>query len=331
MKKPLAILIEPGPIGIIIPLLIGATFWLSGYFISPSSDWGTPKMTPFTQWFSDLIPLHSLLSHGLGFLFTILIGLILVQLNETFSFIRTRTVLPFFFFILLMGSNVNVHEFSFGQISCLFLLIALWQLFSIYQEKSPVKQTFNIGFFLALGSFFTIELVFFLPIFWVGMMRLNSFRFRTFLSSIIGFLSPFLLFLGIAYLQSDVVNYINLFVAQFNFELNFFNYNFIFILYLGTLTGCALFAILNLVNKSFSDKIKVSRMLGFISMSFIFSLLLFIFFSDKSSVVFTFAAIFGSILYAHYFSLHYNLFIRVLFWIQLSISLLYYLYSIFFS
>jgi len=331
MKKPLAILIEPGPAGIIIPLLIGGVFWLTGYFISPEPDWSAPKITPFTEWVNTIIPVHSALSHSLGFLFTILIGLILVQFNETFSFIRTRTLLPLFFFILLMGSNINVHEFSFGQISCFFLLLALWQLFSIYQEKSPVKQTFNIGFFLSLGSFFTIELVFFLPIFWLGMMRLNSFRFRTFLSSIIGFLSPFLLFLGVAYLQSDVVNYIKLFVEQFNFELNFFNYNFIFILYLGTLIVCALFAILNLVNKSFSDKIKVSRILGFISMSFIFCLLLFLFFSDKSSIVFTFAAIFGSILYAHYFSLHYNLFIRVLFWIQLSISLLYYLYSIFFS
>lgn len=331
MKKTLAILIEPGPIGILIPILIGSIFWLTGYFISPEAEWNLPKVTPFAQWFNTFIPLHSALSHALGFLFTILIGLILVQFNETFSFIRTRTLLPLFFFVLLMGGNINVHEFSFGQISCIFLLLALWQLFSIYQQKNPVKQTFNIGFFLSLGSFFTIELVLFLPIFWLGMIRLNSFRFRTFLSSIIGFICPFILFLGIAYLQSDAVNYVKLFVGQFNIELNFFNYNFIFFLYLGTLTICALFAIINLVNKSFSDNIKVSRILGFMSMSFIFCILLFLFFSDKSTIVFTFTAIFASILYAHYFSLHYNLFIRILFWIQIAISLLFFLYSVSFS
>lgn len=330
-KQSLGILIQPGPAGIIIPLLIGAAFWLIGFFISPEPEWSAPKVTPLAEWFNTFIPVHSILSHSLGFIFTILIGLLLVQFNETFSFIRTRTLLPFFFFILLMGSNINMHEFSFGQISCFFLLLALWQLFSIYQQNNPVKQTFNIGFFLALGVFFSLELIFFLPVFWLGMIRLNSFRFRTFLSSIIGFLCPFILFLGVAYLQSDVMSYINLFINQFDFELNFFNYNFIFILYVGTLTLCALFAIINLVNKSFSDNIKVSRMLGVISLNFIFCILLFLFFSYKSTLIFTFTALFGSILYAHYFSLHYNLFLRVLFWILIAINLLFFMYSVFFS
>lgn len=330
MKKPLDILITPGPIGIILPIIIGAILWLVSYSIVPQSDWGITQNTPFAEWLNTFIPQHSIVSHFLGFLFTIFIGLFLVQFNETFSIIRTRTLLPLFFFMLMMGSNINTHEFSFGQISCIFLLLALWQVFAIYQQRTPVKQTFNIGFFIAIGSFFTVELLFFIPLFWFGMIRLNSFTLRTFIASIIGFVSPFLLFIGIAYLQSDVMAYVNLLIKQFHFAFTFFKHELVFIVYIGTTTIGTLVAILNLVNRSFSDKIKVSRMLGFISICFIFSTLLFFFMSNKSAIVFTLTSIFSAILYAHYFSLHYNLFVRILFWIQIVISAIFFLSSIFF-
>jgi hypothetical protein len=331
MKKPLETLITPGPIATILPIIIGVFFWVTGYVSSPEPDWNITQTAPFANWLNTLIPTHSIVSHVLGFIFTILIGLFLVQFNEVFSFIRTRTMLPYFFFIILMGSNINTHEFSFGQISCIFLLLALWQVFSIYQQRNPVKQTFNIGFFLALASFFTVEIIFFIPIFWFGMIRLNSFTLKTFLASLLGFICPYSLFLSIAYLQSDVMTYVNLISNQFHFEFSFFNHSFVFILYIGTITIESLFAILNLVNRSFSDKIKVSRMLGFVSICFVFSIVLFLFMSNKSAIIFTLTGIFSSILYAHYFSLHYNVFIRIMFWIQMSISALFFLSSIFFK
>lgn len=331
MKKPLDIIITPSFIGILIPIFLGIFFWFVSYVSGSEIQLVAEQATPFTVWFNKLIPAHSSFSYVLGFIFTVLIGLFLVQFNETFSFVRTRTMLPLFFFVLLMGSNASAHEFSFGQVSCVFLLLALWQVFDIYQKRNPVKQTFNIGFFLAIGSFFTVELLLFVPLFWIGMIRLNSFTLRTFLASLVGFICPFALFLGIAYLQSDVHYYIDLFLNQFHFEFSFFNHNYIFILYIATITLGTLFAILNLVNHSFNDKIKVSRMLGFVSICFTFSILLFLLMSNKSVVVFTLAGIFSSILYAHYFSLHYNLFIRILFWIQISISMLFFLSSIFFS
>lgn len=330
MKKQLGLIITPGPAGLAIPLIIGGLLWMTSFSILPQSDWGITQNTPFAEWLNTFIPQHSIISHLLGYIFTVFIGLFLVQFNETFSVIRTRTMLPLFFFMIMMGSNINAHEFSFGQISCIFLLLALWQVFAIYQQRTPVKQTFNIGFFLAIGSFFTVELLFFIPLFWIGMIRLNSFNTRTFLASLIGVLSPFILFLGVAYLQSDVFAYIDILAKQFKIEFSFFQHNLIFMLYLSSTTIGTFIAIINLVNRSFSDKIKVSRMLGFVSICFVFSTLLFLFMSNKSAIVFTLTSIFSAILYAHYFSLHYNLFIRILFWVQMGISCIFFLSSIFF-
>ncbi len=331
MKKPLNIIIIPGIISGLIPVVLGVILWTVSYITIPTADWAVTQSSPFAAWLNQQLPSHSFMSHFLGFIFSLLIGAVLVQYNERFSFIRTRTMLPLFFFIVLMGSNINAHEFSFGQVGCLFLLFALWQLFSIYQQRSPVRQTFNIGFFLAVGAFFTVEMLFFLPLFWLGMIRLNSFTLRSFLSSLLGFLSPFLIFTGIAYLQSDVSSYFDLLINQFHYEFNLFDHEFIFLLYIGTIAVGAFLSIVNLLNNAFNEKIRVSRMLGFISMCFVFSLLLYLMMSNKSAIVFTLSSIFASFLYAHYYSLHYNLFIRILFWVQMSISLIFYLSSLFFN
>lgn len=331
MKKDIDILIRPGAVSISIPLMFSALLWIVSYLLMPQADWGIAQNTPFSAWLNGMIPSNTFVSHITGYLFSVFIGLFLVQFNESFSVIRTRTMLPMFFFIILMSANINAHEFSFGQLSCVFLLLALWQVCAIYQKGTPVKQTFNIGFFLAAGSFFTVELLLFIPIFWVGMIRLNSFTMRTFLASIVGFLSPFILFLGIAYLQSDVSIYINLLIDQFRIEFSFMEYNFIFILFLSSTIIISIIAIGNSINNSFSDKIKVSRMLGFISICYLLSTLLFLFMSNKSAIMYTLSSIFAALLYAHYFSLHYNVFIRILFWVQIIMSGIFFLSSIFFS
>lgn len=330
MKSPFNILIEPRLGGIVISLLLGFSLWAMGFLTCPESSFWTTQNTSLSDSLNQIIPAHSVLSHLAGFIFAVLIGLMLVQFNETFSFIRIRSLLPFFFFIILMGSNINMHEFNFAQLSAVFLLLALWQLFSIYQEKQPLLKTFNIGLFLAIGSFFTIELLFFIPIFIIGIQRLNGLTFRTFLASTIGFISPFILFLGIKFLLTGKFIFEEVLSNKLEFGINI-HYNFISVLYLCTLTGCSIIAIINLVNHSFSDKIKVSRMLGFVSMSYIVSVVLFIFMTNKSSVMFTLGTVFSTILYAHYYSLHSRLFVRILFGIQMSICGLFFLSTIFFS
>ncbi|MDR1678213.1 MAG: DUF6427 family protein [Prevotellaceae bacterium] len=324
-------LIRPGAGSIIIALMVGIAAWILGYTFFPVNDWDAGKIALFARWLNSFIPAHSAFSHILGLIFTLFIGFFLVEFNERFSFIRRRSVLPLFIFVLLMACNVNAHEFSFGQLSCIFMLAALWQLFSIYQERNPVKQSFNIGFFLSIGSFFAIAMSFFLPVFWLGMARMNSFSLRGFLASIMGFVSPLAIFFGIVYLQSDTAYYISAFVEQLQKEVNLFGHGLFFLVFLGSIAFCSLVAIVNMLNNAFSDRIKVSRILGFLASCFIFSMLIMLFFFDENVSVFSIVAIFSSFLLSHYFSLRESLFTQILFWLLVAVSVVVFFYSMFYS
>jgi len=330
MKNPLQVLIEPRLPGIVIPVLIGCFLWTFPLFLPHKNAalW-TMQSTPCTTWLNQFITPFRFFSTIIGFLFTLLISFLLVQLNTSFSFIRVRSLLLFFFFIVLIGSNISLHSFDFSQFGSIFLLLALWQLFSIYQQKQPVLETFNIGLFLALGSLFSIELLLFIPIFLIGTQRLNALTARTFLSTIIGIACPYILILGITYLVSNNIRpYIELYLSQFNFSINL-HFDYISIIYLLTLFLTGALSIFNLVNDPFSNKIKVSRMLGFISFGFIYCILLFVFKSNNISVIFTLGTIFSAILYAHYYSLHSSIFVRILFGLQLTVCLIYYFSNLF--
>lgn len=329
MRNPLHILIEPRLPGIIIPLIIGCFLWIFPFFVPHNYQLWNNQDTPISLWLNNLLIPFPYLAKILGLAFSLLISFLLVQFNKIFSFIRIRSLLLFFFFMLLIGTNINAQSFSFSQISLLFLLITLWQLFSIYEQRQPVFKTFNIGFFIALGSFFCIELLLFIPILLFGINRLKGLTLRTFLATCIGLATPFVLILGIIYLVSDNISfYIQSFFNQFNFSINLPT-DYISIVYFLMLCLIGGISILNLLNDPFSHKIKVSRMLGVISFGFIFFVLLFIFKSNNAPIIFSFGTIFSTILYAHYFSLNSSIFIKILFVLQTIVCLVYYFSNLF--
>lgn len=329
MRNPLNILIEPRLPGIIIPLIIGSFLWIFPFFVPHNFEPWNTQDTALSLWLNNLLIPFPFLTNILGFVFSISISFLLVQLNRVFSFIRIRSLLLFFFYMLLIGTNINTQSFNFSQISLLFLLITLWQLFSIYEQRQPVFKTFNIGFFIALGSFFCIELLLFIPILLFGINRLKGLTLRTFLATCIGLATPFGLILGLIYLVTDNISfYIQSFVNQFDFGINLPT-DYTSIVYFLVLFLIGAISILNLLNDPFSHKIKISRMLGVVSFGFIFFVLLFIFKSNNASIIFSFGAVFSTILYAHYFSLNSNLFIKILFVLQTIVCLAYYFLNLF--
>ncbi len=300
MKKILHFFAQPTPLGILLPILFGVICWGISYQFSPEVD-STTFLQAQDSWLAKtlqgLIAPHSFLSYSLGLIFTLFIGLSLFMMNESFSFIRVRTILPYFFFVLLIGFHQGSHEFSLGQVACLFLVASLAQLFSAYQVQNSVFQSFNIGLFLSLGSLCTAELLFFLPLFWIGLISFSSFSFRSFLASIIGIITPYLIILGIAFLFSKTTPLIHSFLGQFHFDINF-SIGIIFALFIGILLISAIIATV----ESLSDKIKTRRLLVMAFLFFFILMLSFSFIPNELDTFYIFCVAFLSLIYTHYFS-----------------------------
>jgi hypothetical protein len=323
MKNIIKSLSAPTLFGITFPSLLGVVCWILVFQLNPQI---TIEASANDAWLADwlhtfIVP-GSSFSHALGFVFTLLIAIALFFLNETHSFVRQRTMLPCFLFILLMSTNARAHEFFVDEICCLFFVVALGQLFSSYQKQNSVKQAFNIGFLLSFGSLFTVELLFYIPLFWIGMIIFSSLSFRTLVATIIGTLIPYCFTFGIAFLHNDLEIYSTAFANQFHFGLQL-SYSIPFILLMGLLSILVVFT---LVGNSRVNKIKVQRILSIVSLLYLYTLILFAFFPNETNALYLISVAFCTILFTNYFDTQNNQFI---FYLLLAACLGYFVLTFF--
>ncbi len=307
--------------GISFPLLIGIACWILVFQFNPQATISVNDSW-LADWIHTFIVPGSGISHLLGFAFTLLIAVSLFFLNESHSFVRQRTMLPYFFFILLMGINTNTHEFFIDQICCFFFIVALGQLFSSYQKQNSIKQAFNIGFLLSFGSLFTVELLFYIPLFWVAMIIFSSFSFRTLVATIIGALIPYCFTFGIAFLHGDLEVYFNAFANQFYFGLQL-SYSIPFILLMALFSVLLVFALLG---NSRANKIKVKRILNVSALLYLCTLILFTFFPNETNTLYLISIVFCSILYTNFFETQNN---QIIFYLLMAACIGYFVVSFF--
>lgn len=125
-----------------------------------------------------------------GFLLSLLIGILLVRLNTTYFFISRRSYLPALFFLLGTGIFISLQRVNPVLVAGVFLIIAIDRMFGTYKYPKTSFQYFDAGILIGLGSLFYVNLIFYLPILWIGLSILRTFNWREWLVTIIGFLTP---------------------------------------------------------------------------------------------------------------------------------------------
>jgi hypothetical protein len=73
-----------------------------------------------------------------------------------------------------------------------FFLLSLYFLFASYQHRTTSTELFYSFILLSLGTFFYPQLMYFIPIWFIGAGLLQSLHIRSFFGSIIGFALPYL-------------------------------------------------------------------------------------------------------------------------------------------
>lgn len=187
---------------IIIPFLT-ALFW------APAIIFGTHEMVPFDKMVDT--PLYSLfmswlgenyfLHKGIAFLLLISQAYFLIRLNFKYIFIEVKTYLPAVLFVMLASAFPYFQSLHPFLIANIFLLFALERCFEINKDRHQLKQYFETGILLGIGGLFYFPIALFLLLVWVTQFVLRNFSLREWFSSIIGFLTPTLIYLAILYLN----------------------------------------------------------------------------------------------------------------------------------
>lgn len=120
-----------------------------------------------------------------------LVGYLLIELNTTFSIVRTRTSMPVVLYWIIMAICLFFHPFKWINLTPLAVIIAISQLFITYERENNTKFIFNAFFILSIGSFAFPQLLYFAIPFFIGMKMFRSLTGQTFFVSVLGLLLPY--------------------------------------------------------------------------------------------------------------------------------------------
>ena len=116
---------------------------------------------------------------------------LLIEINTAFALIRTRTTLHVSFYVFLTTACIFLHPLQQITFIPFFFLIALFQLFGSYESPQAAGNIFHSFFFIGLGSLLFPQLLFFLPLFYLGMISFRSLSLKSFFAGIIGATTPY--------------------------------------------------------------------------------------------------------------------------------------------
>jgi hypothetical protein len=206
-KKRLSISALPN---LIFTLLICVTCWYFGYEhwigFSVRSGGGTSIL------WSEICNLltDKKYIYFTGFALLLLAAALLQRFNFRFVLIQGKTSLPFLFFLLLNSLNPHFSPIQPISIAIFLIIFALFELFGSYQNPDALGRMFNMMFYLCTGSLIWPYLLWFIPVFWIGMYQFRILNMRTFSATLLGFLTFFLFMSGWSIWKHDSAVFVNI-------------------------------------------------------------------------------------------------------------------------
>jgi len=271
----------------------------------------SPLQSPLFVFIETFLPPDSILGKTTGLLLYLLLCFMLLRLNEVFSFIRIRTILPFLFCLVSGGVLLRPHLFSPGIIVALLTFSSVFYSFRLLMEEKP-KHAFNAALLLFTAALFSPSCVWLFVVFGLFAYTGNVLSFRIFLASLLGALAPVLYaFIGfgiagnegllLAYIQDCFKPY----TVEFHFSLPIISY----LIFTGFLI---LLSLVDYMLVRSQENIKPRKEFSHIIMLFLTTLgLIFLSVLDSGALLWL-LIVFGSLLLGRFFSLKNNRFTKVL-------------------
>lgn len=296
-------------------LFIASALWYAAY-LKMGSLWllqvQDQSATVFWRWLVQWIS-QSVWAWCIGFVALFGIAVLIQQLQYTLALIREKTALPFFFFLLFVSSNPKQLPLTPQLFAGACFLLALYQLYASYHIPNSYKRSFNWGFLLGIGSLVWFPLLWITPLFWYGMYHLRSLSGRSFGTSLIGVLVPFWLALGVCVHQHDYQFFSDLGYGLGQFDFNGWNqnlYGFLAMAYVSILT---LLSSLHILLNEFRDNERTRQYLSFTFIIAIYTFSFSFLFEHSVNAFLFISAATASILIAHFFTVNWNKWLRLLF------------------
>jgi len=176
-----------------------------------------------------------------------------VHINQKYNFISHRTFLTSFLFIIISSTFLNLHYLHPVIIANIFILATIVQIFSGYKKKKRYKQSFNIGFLIALAGLFYFNANILILFVFISFLVLHSFNWREWFISFVGFATPYI-FIVIGYFYYDNLNSFYLLIQNIiHYHSPKLSHSFSSYFFIAVLTSLSILSIIRLSN-TYSNK-----------------------------------------------------------------------------
>ena len=161
-----------------------------GAIIAAISAWLTwralPSYTP-SGW-SCIMPE---LSWGINFMLLAATAGAMIAINRQFNILRTLSVFFAAYFIFTTCSTPDISSFlSASSILAAGIILCMWILFTLYNERYSDRRIFLIFAILSAGTLYNWKFLFFIPVFIVGLAQMRILRFKKIMAALIGIATP---------------------------------------------------------------------------------------------------------------------------------------------
>lgn len=287
--------------------------WIAGYVGSI----GFPvygEVTAPPLWNAVCVVLgDKLLTYLIGFLLMCGGAFFVHRANYALMLIREKTWLPFLLYALLTSTNPDFFPFKSASVGVFCLILALYQLFVSYHDPDSLDRAFNAGLILSAGSLLWVHLLWFLPLFWIGMYRFRSLTPRTLAASLFGVLTVYWFVLGWCVWQRDFTAFALPFASLFRIRpLAIEGAGIIDWAQILLVAGLTVLSAVNILTHEYEDNLRTRQFLSFLITMTIWSFGLFFLYEQSSEEFLEVGCVPASILIAHLFTVKRG---KYLFWL----------------
>jgi len=306
-------------INLILFPVFGILLWLKSLVQPFSYEFFTGEsnnilFVPINNIFGDLLFFRVLFS----LIFVVFFAFVVQQFNDRYLFIRVRTKLPATLFVIIVGGFTGLHTLHPVYPASIFLLFAIYFLFSTLGKTKPYSSIFNTGFLLGIGSLFYFNLVVLFPAFLIGItILIKNSKWREYVILLMGFLLPFIFAISYAVLSEQTLEILKTFEENIITPVNHFRTNIPLHLLLTYLILLTLAGSIKILQQYDSKKVSTRKYFTIFFVLFVFSMISFAFIPATSQEMLVIIAIPVTYLISNYF-----VFMKSRFWGELLFALL---------
>jgi len=269
--------------------------WLTGFVNCNFESFTANKSVtmPLYALFNSVINYNCYISLIIALILALAQGFYLSNLNKNFIFIKQRSYLHSFIFLLIISSSELTRFATPAIFANFFILFSISWLFHSYKKIRPNTELFNSGLFLSIAGLFYFNALLLLPLLLIAYIILHTVKFKEFLVIILGFIAPLILAGGILFINNklfinteNIWNYIT--HTNYNFNDSIFSY-----IFYGWLMLLLFVAILSFSNSFGTKKISSRKYLSILLYLTIYNIGIYFFlpFSNMEIMVITAAPI----------------------------------------